>query len=569
MPYWKRSEHARASPPPRRSDSRDLRHTGVVGQIWNDGEGIHGWSSIVSKRWTMVATILGSGIVFLDSTIVTVALPRIGQELPSRMLGVLEAQSYVYNGYLLTLSALLILAGALNDFYGRRRMFSAGLAGFGVTSALCGIAPTMELLILFRILQGAAGALLVPGSLSIITASFEGEEQARAFGIWAGASAATTILGPVLGGLLVDSVSWRAAFLINVPLAVVALWAMRGVAESRDLEASGRFDWLGAGVVALAVGGLSFGTIRGQQALWRDPVAFLALGIGLVATLVLPFLMVRSPNPLVPPHLFRSRNFTITNLSTLLIYGALYVNLYFLTLFVQGTLGYNAFASGLAVVPGIVPLALFSSRFGALAGRYGPRWFMAAGPAVMAIGVLLLAGISADSAPWTAGLRDLASYRPPADYFTQVLPGLVVFGIGVMVMVAPLTTCLMTSVPVQHSGVASAVNNAISRVGPQLAGALIFVAITASFYGGLGAVPGIDVSSPEVRTEYAPLNPPPEEAPSEVARAVREESTKSFRLAMLAAVALLAAGAAVNGLWIRNPVLETQRPAAVPGDLPI
>src|SRR5439155_3243973 len=191
---------------------------------------------------------------------VNVALPKIGRELPSTLFGVLEGQSYIYNGYLLTVSALLILAGALNDFYGRKRMFTLGLAGFLVTSLLCGLAPNMELLIVFRILQGTAGALLVPGSLALITANFEGESQGRAFGVWAGASGATTILGPVVGGFLVDSISWRAAFLINVPLILVALWATyQHVPERRDEGATGAFDWIGSIIVALAVGGLAFG----------------------------------------------------------------------------------------------------------------------------------------------------------------------------------------------------------------------------------------------------------------------------------------------------------------------
>src|ERR1700716_1960990 len=177
------------------------------------------------KRWILAAAVLGSGIVFLDSTVVNVALPRMGRDLPRSFLGVLEGQSYVYNAYLLSLCSLLILAGALSDFYGRRRMFLLGLVGFGATSVLCGLAPNMELLVLFRILQGGAGAMLVPGSLALLTANFSGEEQGRAFGVWAGASGATTILGPVIGGLLVDTVSWRAAFLINVPLIVVAVWA--------------------------------------------------------------------------------------------------------------------------------------------------------------------------------------------------------------------------------------------------------------------------------------------------------------------------------------------------------
>src|SRR5437763_9762083 len=202
------------------------------------------------RRWILVAAVLGSGIVFLDSTVVNVALPRIGRDLPRLWFGVLEGQSYVYNAYLLTLSALLILAGALTDFYGRKRMFILGLIGFGATSVLCGLAPNMELLVLFRVLQGAAGALLVPGSLALITANFSGEEQGRAFGVWAGASGATTILGPVVGGLLVDTISWRAAFLINVPLIAIALWAtLSHVPESRHDQATGRFDWIWAVLV--------------------------------------------------------------------------------------------------------------------------------------------------------------------------------------------------------------------------------------------------------------------------------------------------------------------------------
>src|SRR2546426_12489771 len=265
---------------------------------------------------------------------VNVALPRIGRELPSSVFGVLEGQSYVYNAYLLTLSALLVLAGALNDYYGRRRMFAVGLVGFLVTSLLCGIAPSMEILIFFRVLQGAAGALLVPGSLALLTATFSGEAQGRAFGLWAGASAATTILGPFIGGLLVDTISWRAAFLINVPLIIVALWATYvHVPESRDETASRHFDWIGSAIVALAVGGLAFGTIYGQQRDWQDPLGYIALAVGVLCTIALPFYMARAPHPLIPLSLIRSRNFTVTNISTLVIYGALYVTFYYLTLF--------------------------------------------------------------------------------------------------------------------------------------------------------------------------------------------------------------------------------------------
>ncbi|HEY8757337.1 MAG TPA: MFS transporter, partial [Candidatus Limnocylindria bacterium] len=450
------------------------------------------------QRWTLIAAILGSGIVFLDSTVVNVALPKIGRELPSTLFGVLEGQSYIYNGYLLTVSALLILAGALNDFYGRKRMFTLGLAGFLITSLLCGLAPNMELLILFRILQGVAGALLVPGSLALLTVTFSGEAQGRAFGLWAAASAATTILGPFVGGILVDGISWRAAFLLNVPLLILALWATRThVTESRDQTATGRFDWLGALVVALAVGGLSFGAIYGQQREWKDPLGFVMLGIGAVATIALPILMTRRSDPLIPPQLFKSRNFTVTNISTFLIYGALYVLGYFITLFVQGTIGFTAAAAGLAFIPSGLFLVFLSSRFGALAGRYGPKVFMAVGPALMCVGTLWYLRVPATTSPWLFAFGDPSTYLPPASWLVDFLPATLLFGFGLSIMVAPLTTALMTSVPSRNSGVASAINNAISRVGPQLAGAVIFIAITTSFYAGLHQrVPSINVDDP-------------------------------------------------------------------------
>ena len=522
----------------------------------------------LEQRWTLLATVLASGTVFLDSTVVNVALPRIGRELPSTLFGVLEGQSYVYTGYLLTLSSLLILAGALTDYYGRKRMFTIGLAGFGITSVLCGLAPNMELLVLFRLLQGAAGAILVPGSLALIRSTFEGEAQGRAFGIWAGASAGTTILGPFLGGILVDTVSWRAAFLINVPLVALALYATAAhVRETKDEDASGRFDWLGAFVAAVAVGGLSFGAIYGQQREWRDPLAFVALGSGALATAAFPFLMARRRDPLVPLSLFGSRNFSVTNLSTLLIYGALYVTFYYQALFLQGTLGYSAAAAGLAGLPGGVLLTLLSTRFGALAGRYGPRLFMSVGPALMALGVLWFVRVPPDSAAWTFAPGDASTYLPPQSYLVDFLPGLVVFGLGLAMLVAPLTTALMSSVPGRYAGVASAVNNAISRVGPQLAGAVIFIAITSSFYAGMAQrLPGTPTSSAEFRKVYAPLNMPArcgpnQSCPQPIAEqmdAARHASTDAFHLAMLVGAALLAAGAVVNAVGIRNERVESR-----------
>ena len=524
---------------------------------------------MTTKRWILVAAVLASGIVFLDSTVVNVALPRIGRDLPRTFLGVLEGQSYVYNAYLLTLSALLILAGAINDFYGRKRTFLLGLLGFGATSALCGLAPNMELLVLFRVLQGATGALLVPGSLALITANFAGEEQGRAFGTWAGASGATTILGPVVGGLLVDTISWRAAFFINIPLVILAAWATwRHVPESRDERASPAFDWIGAAIVALAVGGLAFGTIYGQQRAWRDPIGYVVLALGVVATAALPFWMRTAKHPLIPLELFRSRNFTVTNISTLVIYGALYVTFYYLGLFQQGTLGYTAAAAGAAGIPGSLFLIFFSPRFGSLAAKYGPRIFMAVGPLIMALGVLWYARVPASSTPWKLQPNDPTTYVPPLSYFIDFLPGNIVFGIGLMMMVAPLTTALMTSVPVRNSGLGSAINNAISRVGPQLAGALIFIFLTASFYATLASrLPGVDVSSESFRNQVSPLNAPTD--PSLVA-AVRDASTSSLHLAMIIGATLLLIGALVNAVGIQNqaarqrPVEEEEAATAAP-----
>ena len=512
---------------------------------------------MTTKRWILVAAVLGSGIVFLDSTVVNVALPRIGRDLPRTFLGVLEGQSYVYNAYLLTLSALLILAGALNDFYGRKRTFLLGLLGFGATSILCGLAPNMELLVLFRVLQGAAGALLVPGSLALLTANFSGEEQGRAFGTWAGASGATTILGPVLGGVLVDTISWRAAFFINVPLVALAAWATWvNVPESRDEGEAPHFDWIGAAIVAFSVGGLAFGTIYGQQRAWRDPVGFIALLVGVAATVALPIWMVRAKHPLIPPELFRSRNFTVVNISTLLIYGALYVTFYYLGLFQQGTLGYTAAAAGAGGIPGSLFLIFLSTRFGSLAARYGPRLFMAVGPVIMAVGVLWFARVPASSTPWRLHPDNPSTFWPPLSYFIDFLPGAIIFGIGICILVAPLTTALMTSVPVRHSGLGSAINNAISRVGPQLAGALIFVFLTANFYASLASrLSGVDVSSESFRNQVSPLNTPTD--PSLFA-VVREASTSSFHLAMILGAGLLLVGAIVNAVGIRNQAQQPQ-----------
>jgi len=315
--------------------------------------------------------------------------------------------------------------------------------------------------------------------------------------------------------------------------------------------------------VALAVGGLAFGVIYGQQRNWQDPIGFIALAVGIIFTAILPLWMARAPHPLIPLGLFKSRNFTVTNISTLLIYGSLYVTFYYLAIFQQGTLGYTAAGAGLAGIPGTIFLIFGSSRFGSLSSRYGPRWFMAVGPAIMALGVLWFARIPSTSAAWYFQPGHPATWVPPLSYVTDLLPGGILFGIGIMMTVAPLTTALMRSVPSHRAGLASAINNAISRVGPQLAGAAIFIFITISFYNGMAAQrPGLDVSSPEFRQLVSPLNP--SGIPS-LAAPVRTASTDAFHLAMLVGAALLLAGAIVNAAGIRNPqtatVPEPARPA--------
>lgn len=522
------------------------------------------------QRWTLLAAIVASGVVFLDSTIVNLALKRIGQELRSTTgLGVLEAQAYIASGYLAVLAALLIIAGALADRYGRRRIFVIGLVSFGLVSGLCGLAPTLEILIVARLLQGAAGALLVPGSLAIITATFDGASRGRAFGLWASSTSALTLLGPILGGLLVDAVSWRVAFLINVPLIALAVWAaIRHVQESRDESASGHFDWLGSIVGAAAVGGLAFGAIRGQESQWTDGAAWISLAIGAVSLIVFPVLMAFRERPLVPLSLFRNREFATINLATFLIYGALYVSFAYTALLYQGTLGYSATGAAIIGLPAGILIATVSARVGALTAKFGSRVFLVAGPLVVAAGYLWLARIPADSTPWLADLGRPATLVPPLSAILDVLPSTLASGFGMAMVVAPLTSTLMGSIPSRNSGLGSAINNALSRVGQPLLGAVIFVAITASFYATLASkVPGVDPADPALRAAIVPLNPPHGTADAALAAAAKLASVDAFHLATFVSAVLMIAGAAVSWLGLRGstgkaPETRTPDPTA-------
>jgi hypothetical protein len=470
-----------------------------------------------------------SGIVFLDSTVVNVALPRIGRDLPRLFLGVLEGQSYVYNAYLLTLSALLILAGALSDFYGRRKTFLLGLIGFGATSVLCGLAPNMELLVLFRVLQGAAGALLVPGSLALITANFSGVEQGRAFGVWAGASGATTILGPVVGGLLVDTVSWRAAFLINVPLVLLAAWATwKHVPESRDDQASSQFDWWGSVLVGLAVGGLAFGTIYGQQRDWATQSATHRVAVGVLATVGLPFYMMRKTHPLIRssavpcPQLHRHQPVDPFDLRRALRH---------LLLPRAVPAGHDRLyrcGGGAGRHPRPRCSSSSSPRASQPGGQVRPRWFMAVGPLLMAVGVLWFARILRKHA--LAAAAGCARLLPSALFLRHRLPaGFDPLRAGNHDPRGAADHGAHDLRPCAQLGVASAIN-AISRVGPQLAGALIFVFLTANFYGYLAARLSVNVNDPSFRARVSPLNMPLD---PQIVGVVRDASTSSFHIAMV------------------------------------
>ena len=506
------------------------------------------------QRWTLICTVIGSGAVFLDGTIVNAALKHIGQELPGSMVGILEGQAYIVGGYLAVLAALLILSGALSDHYGRRRVYAIGLVGFAVTSALVGLAPTLESLIVFRLAQGAAGALLIPGSLALITHAFDGAQRARAFGIWAASTSALVVTAPIVGGVMVDTIGWRFAFLINVPLLGFALWAtLTHVQESRDTETTGRFDWLGALVAALAVGGLAFGLIRGQANEWADPAAWAAIAIGVICLVLFPFLMARRPNPLVPLGLFRSRAFTSVNLATFFIYGALYVTFFYQAVILQGVLGYTALGAGIVGLPIGIMLSVLSTRIGTLAGRIGSRRFLVVGPLLMASGLLWYLRLPVDSPAWKASVGDPASLIPPPGVLFDVLPFSLLFGLGISCVVAPLTSTLMGSIPGRFSGLGSAINNSISRVGQPLIGAIIFIVISSTFYASLGLAAGLDTTDPAVREAFQPLNPPPVSATAAQVAASNQASIEAFHQAMFIGAVLLVVGSAVSWYGLRVP----------------
>jgi EmrB/QacA subfamily drug resistance transporter len=405
-----------------------------------------------SGRWIVVATVLGSGVAFLDSTVVNVALPTISRDLHTG----LTALQWISDAYLLTLGALIILGGSLGDRFGRRRVYVLGLTSFTAASVLCGLAPNVTVLIVARGLQGIGGALLVPGSLALISATFVDEDRAAAVGLWSGLSGVVTAAGPFVGGYLVDSFSWRLIFFINVPLAAAAvLLALRHVPESADESGAGRPDYMGALTISFGLAGVVYALIEGPASGW-DAVTIGAAVVGAVLLLAFPILERNRQHPLVPLKLFASQQFSGANLTTFVVYAALSATLFLLILHLQQDLHYSALGSGLSFLPATLLLTLFSSRAGALGQRIGPRLPMTAGPVLAAVGLLLLAGS-----------------RSGDSYLGSILPGILVFGAGLTLTVAPLTAAVMAAVESRHLGVGSAINNATARIGGLIAVAVI------------------------------------------------------------------------------------------------
>jgi EmrB/QacA subfamily drug resistance transporter len=463
-----------------------------------------------SQRLTLIATILGSTVVFLDSTVVNVALPAISEDLDAGLSG----QQWVVEAYMLTMVSLLLVGGSLGDQFGRRRMFVVGLVAFGVTSVFCAIAPTVEFLVGARALQGIAGALLVPGSLAIVAATFAGEARGKAVGTWTAWTGIATVIGPAGGGALIGLTSWRAIFWVNLPLiAATVMLTLHAVEESRDPDAFRGIDWAGIALSAAGLGGPVYALIEQPDHGWSDPLVWIPLLGGVLCFALFVLREARARHPMMDLGLFRIRNFAVANLTTLSAYAGLIGGLFFVGLFLQQVAGYSALEAGLATTPISVLLFVLSPRFGRVASGTGPRLPMTAGPIVGGLGLLLMLRVDAG-----------------ADYVTEVLPAILVFGLGLSATVAPLTATVLDSVEERHVGIASGINNGVSRVAGLLAIAVLGAVISARFDAIAGNVPG------------GPLTD-----------AAAAASTSAFHLGVLIAAALMILGGIASGLGIENP----------------
>jgi EmrB/QacA subfamily drug resistance transporter len=395
-------------------------------------------------RLALTATVAASGMASLDATIVNVALPHIGDDLDA---GISTLQ-WVLTGYLLALASLILLGGALGDRYGRRRVFIAGTVWFAAASALCGAAPTVEVLVAARILQGIGAALLTPGSLAILQASFAEDDRGKAVGAWSGLGGVAGAIGPLLGGWLVDGPGWRWAFLLNVPVAaIVIVCARTAIPETRDPDADRHpLDLSGAALAVIALGSMTWALTESGRRGWTDATVVGAAVLAVIGAASFVRRMRRAPDPLVPPSLFASRPFSVTNVATVLLYSSIGVSFFLVAYELQVAAGWSALRAGVALLPTTVMMLLFSATSGALSEKIGPRLQLTVGPLVMAAGLLLLARIDEDTS-WAV----------------DVLPGAIVFGLGLVIFVAPLTETVMASVSPDRVSTASGVNNAIAR----------------------------------------------------------------------------------------------------------
>jgi EmrB/QacA subfamily drug resistance transporter len=414
------------------------------------------------QRLTLLAAILGSALATIDGSIVNVALPAIEEELG----GGLSAQQWVSNAYLLTLGSLILVGGSLGDIYGERRVFAIGVTAFGALSLACALAPTIEVLIGARALQGAAGALVTPSSLAIIVAAFGQRERGAAIGSWTAWGGIAAIVGPLAGGLVVDQTSWRWIFALNVPIVLGTLILIRTAVPRTARVAGRRVDFVGAGLCALGLGGIVFALIEQPNHGWRSPVILVPLVAGVVAFAAFIAYEWRAAEPMLKLELFARRNFAAGNLETLAVYGGLGILFFFLVIYLQEVAGYSALESGLTTLPVTIVIFALSRRFGALADRYGPRVFMGAGPLISAAGILLLLRVGLD-----------------ASYVRDLLPALLVFALGLSLTVAPLTATVLADADEHDAGIASAINNAVARVAGLVGVSVVGVVVAGTLVG--------------------------------------------------------------------------------------